>query len=59
MAYYLWRMCDTDRYMVLNADSYPPDEGTELFAFLSEAKAEAERRNQERPDEAQGELGIC
>jgi hypothetical protein len=51
-------MCDTDRYMVLNADSYPPDEGTELFAFLTEAKVEADKRNRTRPNEAQGELTL-
>ena len=56
--YYLWRMCDTDRYMVLNTESYPPDEGTELFTFLAEAKAEADRLNQPRPNEAQGRLEI-
>ena len=58
MAWYLWRMCESDRFMVLDSMKYPPDEGTELYEFVAQAKAEAERRNRMRPDEAQGELGI-
>ena len=56
--YYLWRMCEADRWMVLDASRYTPDDGTEVYQFYAEAKAEADRLNQPRPDEAQGELGI-
>jgi len=58
MAYYPWRMCEADRWMVLDASRYPPDEGTELYQFYAEAKAEAEKLNRTRPDEGQEELGI-
>lgn len=58
MAWYLWRMCEADRWMVLDASRYTPDEGTEVYQFHAEAKAEADIRNRARPDEAQGELGL-
>jgi len=58
MPYYLWRMADSERYMVLDAKNYPPGEETECFEFLAQAKEEADRLNRTRPDEAQGELGL-
>ena len=56
--WYLWRMCEADRWMVLDASRYTPDDGTEVYQFHAEAKAEAERRNSTRPHEAQGRLEI-
>lgn len=56
--FYLWRMTDAENWMVLDSTKYPPDSGTELYAFHAQAKAEADKRNRARQDAAQGELGV-
>ncbi len=56
--YYLWRLCESEKWMVLDSLKYPPEESGELYQFHAEAKAEADKRNRVRPNEAQGELGI-
>lgn len=56
--FYLWRMSDTENWMVLDSTKYPPDEGVELFTFHVEAKAEADKRNRERKGDTQMEMGI-
>ena len=56
MAYYLWRMSDDANWLALDATKYPPDGTTRLYDNHAEAMAEAEKRNIERKNEAQGSL---
>ena len=65
--FYLWRMTPKDRWMAYDSDRIPPPPKDDMAfgeqiiplpecQYYSEAKAEAERRNSARQDEAQGEL---
>jgi len=67
--FYLWRMTPNDRWLAYDSAHCPILARDEIVPweqviplpecqFYAEAKAEAERRNSTRPDEAQGDLGL-
>lgn len=56
MPYYLWRMTESENWMVLDANRFPPGEDDELWEFEPQAKLEADRRNRARKNGEQGEL---